>query len=400
MLREIKKPNRDHARRLFQCLVVAIRPLYVEELAEVLAVDFEDAEGIPKLKPSWRWEDQEQALLTSCSSLITIIDTGLSRVVQFSHFSVKEFLISARLAASTQDVSRYHIVFGPAHTIMAQASLSILLGVDGLAEDNSVEISPLAKYAAEYWARHAQFEDVASRIKGMEVLFDPDKPYFATWCQLHDIDPKPSHLSVFYQFAGSKSGEATPLYYAALCGFSNIVEKLIVEHPEQVGAIGGYYWTPAVAALVGRNFHIAKLLHLNGSSVNPPGGPENTTLHSAAAYGDLEMVQVLVLDYGIDVDVRNTVDATPLIFASIFTNTTEVVRWLLDHGANPNAPVLNGSTPLHQAIFHGRMELAPILVEHGANVETKDEEGTTPLDYATDEQRDEIIKLLLEHRAE
>ena len=41
---EIKKPNRDHARRLLQCLVVAIRPLRVEELAEVLAVDFDDAE--------------------------------------------------------------------------------------------------------------------------------------------------------------------------------------------------------------------------------------------------------------------------------------------------------------------------------------------------------------------
>ncbi|KAI0261300.1 hypothetical protein BGY98DRAFT_1104476, partial [Russula aff. rugulosa BPL654] len=76
VLREIKKPNRDHARRLLQCLVVAIRPLRVEELAEVLAIDFNDAEGIPKLNASWRWEDQERALLTSCSSLIAIVGTG------------------------------------------------------------------------------------------------------------------------------------------------------------------------------------------------------------------------------------------------------------------------------------------------------------------------------------
>jgi ankyrin repeat protein len=267
---------------------------------------------------------------------------------------------------------------------MAQASLSILLGVDGLAEDNSVEISPMAKYAAEYWARHAQFEDVASRVKGMEVLFDPDKPYFATWCRLHDIDPKPSYPSVFFQFTGPselKYGETTPLYYAALCGFSNIVEKLIVEHPEQVGAIGGYYWTPAVAALAGRHFQIAQVLHRNGSSVNPPGGPENSTLHSAAAYGDLEMVQVLVLDYGIDVDVRNTVGATPLLVASSRVNTSGVVRWLLDHGADPDAQIRDGSSPLHQAIRYGMIELVGVLVEHGANVETKDEEGRTPLDY-------------------
>jgi hypothetical protein len=74
---------------------VAIRPLRVAELAEVLAVDFDDAEGIPKLNPDWRWEDQEQALLIACSSLIAIVEAGDSRVVQFSHFSVKEFLTSS-----------------------------------------------------------------------------------------------------------------------------------------------------------------------------------------------------------------------------------------------------------------------------------------------------------------
>jgi hypothetical protein len=75
ILKEIGKPNRDHARRLLQCLVVAIRPISATELAEVLAVDFDDAEGITKLKPDWQWEDEEQALITSCSSLITIVET-------------------------------------------------------------------------------------------------------------------------------------------------------------------------------------------------------------------------------------------------------------------------------------------------------------------------------------
>jgi hypothetical protein len=172
VLREIKKPNRDHARCLLQCLVVAIWPLHVEELAEVLAVDFDDAEGIPKLNPNWHWENQEQALLMSCSSLIAIIDMGSSRVVQFSHFSVKEYLTSARLATSSQDVLCYHIVLGTAHTILAQACLSILLRPDNLIEDGSIEKpSPLARYAAEYWVPHAQFEDVVSCIRGIEDLF-------------------------------------------------------------------------------------------------------------------------------------------------------------------------------------------------------------------------------------
>jgi hypothetical protein len=80
----------------------------VEELAEVLAVDFGDEGGIPKLNPNWRWEEQEQALLSSCSSLIAIVKSYKSRIVQFSHFSVKEFLTSPRLATSSGDISRCH----------------------------------------------------------------------------------------------------------------------------------------------------------------------------------------------------------------------------------------------------------------------------------------------------
>jgi len=53
MLREIRKPNQGHARRMLQCLVAAVRPLRVAELAEVLAIDF-NAEGTQKLNPDWR----------------------------------------------------------------------------------------------------------------------------------------------------------------------------------------------------------------------------------------------------------------------------------------------------------------------------------------------------------
>jgi hypothetical protein len=76
VLREIDEANQKDVYRPLQCLVVSIRPLRVEELAEVLAVDFEGADGIPKLNPDWRWEDQEEALQAACSSFIAIVDTG------------------------------------------------------------------------------------------------------------------------------------------------------------------------------------------------------------------------------------------------------------------------------------------------------------------------------------
>ena len=139
------------------------------------------------LDASWRWEDQEQALLSSCLSLIAIVHAGDSRVVQFSHFSVKEYLTSPRLSASSGDISTYHISFEPAHTILGQACLGVLLRLDsrGRGIDGNIGVnSPLAEYAARHWVDHARFANASSRLpKAMEYLFDPDKPQFAAWPQ-------------------------------------------------------------------------------------------------------------------------------------------------------------------------------------------------------------------------
>jgi hypothetical protein len=71
------------------------QPLRVSELAEALAVDFDDVECIPRLISGWRWENQEQALQIAFSSLIAIVEAGDveasdndSKVLQFSSFLV------------------------------------------------------------------------------------------------------------------------------------------------------------------------------------------------------------------------------------------------------------------------------------------------------------------------
>jgi hypothetical protein len=212
---------------------VAIRPLRVEELAEILAFDFDDIQGgIPKFRADWRWDDQEGAVLSTCSSLISVVDSDLKffgkcRVVQFSHFSVKEFLLSDRLASVTEDVSRYHILPGPAHIILAQACLGFLLHLDTPTDEETGKRFPLARYAAQHWVEHAQFEDVASHVNdGMRSLFDPDKLHLAAWVGIYDIDDHSYYTP-------------NPLYYAALCGFYDIVEHLVIGHPQLINTLGG-----------------------------------------------------------------------------------------------------------------------------------------------------------------
>ncbi|KAH8987316.1 hypothetical protein EDB92DRAFT_2016485, partial [Lactarius akahatsu] len=222
VLSQISQANQAQAHRMLQCLMVAVRPLYVEELAELLAFEFDTAQGaVPKYRADWKPHDKVHAVLSTCSSLIAIVDDNGSQVVQFSHFSVKEFLMSNRLG----DFSQYQINPSPAHTILAQACLGSLLYLDDHANKEIVKGFPLAEYAAKHWVTHAQFEDVASRVKdGMESLFDHDKPHFAAWVGIYNMDKSSD--------SESPSKVPTPLYYSSLCGFSDLVEHLATKHPQ------------------------------------------------------------------------------------------------------------------------------------------------------------------------
>ena len=390
IIREIRKPNQGPAHRLLQCLVVAVRPLRVEELAEVLALDFNTG-GMPKLNLSWRWEDQEEAVTSACSSLVMIVKDGDSRVVQFSHFSVKEFLTADRLAESTRDVSSYHIRLEAAHTSIAQACLGVLLRLDDRVDDDNIESFPLARYAAEHWPTHARVENVSSRIKeGMECLFDTDKPHFATWLWIFNEDWGRSMTTIH-----PEKPEAVPLYYAALLGFRDLAEQLIAEHPEHVSARGGFKVTPIHAAASVGQSDILSLLIQHGADVNGLGRIGQTPLFLASGNGRLEAGRFL-LNHGADIDARNKYNNTALIY-TISMGNIEFARMLLERGATINARCYEDMTPLHTAALHGKSEFVQLFLEHGANVDARDKNGKTPSELTS---RPEIELLLSKHAAE
>ena len=57
----------------------------------------------------------------------------------------------------------------------------------------------------------------------------------------------------------------------------------------------------------------------------------------------------------------------------------EVVKLLVEHGANVNARCPNGDSLLLEALATGQEWIAKLLLEHGADINAKDEHGRTPL---------------------
>jgi hypothetical protein len=396
ILMEIRKPNQGHAHRLLQCLVAAVRPLRVEELAEVLAFDFKP-EGIPKLNLSWRWEDQEEAVMSACSSLVIIVKDGDSRIVQFSHFSVKEFLTANRLAEPIRDVSRYYIRLEAAHTILAQACLGVLLQLDDRV-DSDIENFPLARYAAQHWPTHARFENASSRIMdGMKCLFDADEPHFAAWLWIYNEDFSTNSLTPSMPLEEPK---AVPLYYAAVLGLRDLAEHLIAEHPEQVNGRGGRQASPMHIAAEGGRADILSLLIDHGAIVDGRDAIDQTPLLRASCGGHLEAGQCL-LDRGADINARNDDNQTPL-FNAVLYGHVEFARTLLERGG---AGVINdldrffGHTPLHCAADDGSIQAARLLLEHGADFNAPNKSGKTPFEMASDCGRQDIMDLLSEYGA-
>ena len=426
-LQAIPKEKQQHAHHLFQFLITAIRPPRVQELAEMFAIKF-DPSASPNLMDSWRPRNPEEAILSTCSTLITITGIKGSRIVQFSHFSVKEFLTSGRLSTN---IRNYHITLDAAHTVLAQACLAVLLQLDEKTDKRRLATLPLASYAAQHWVDHVKREDAVLPIKeAMKQLFHPKKPYLAAWTWIHDLDPIRRRPIPALPERPPRP-RAGPLYYAVLCGFSELAKDLIVIHQENVNAKCGYYGSPLHAALYMGHLDAARVLLDNGAdenlgdqdgktplaiAVDPenleavelllkhgangdvPDGYYGLLLHGASRRGQVEVVRLL-LDHKSDINARGSANRTPLHMASEGGHS-EVVKLLLGRGAHVNAQSTAHDTPLHRASRYGYLDVVRILLEYGANVQVRGGGDWTPLQVARSSGHTEVVQLLIEHGAQ
>ena len=403
-LEEIDEQNWEYAHRLFQCVAAASRPLRANELAEILAIDFE-AGSTPTLLVDWRPEDPVHTVLSVCSSLLTIVESELSDVngppaspvIQFAHFSVKEYLMSARLAKAKNSISQFHISMTAAHTVFAQACLGVLLHIDEDVTIDNLEDFPLVKYAAENLVGHTQIENVSSMVQdGMKILFDPNRRHLSLWVWIYDPE-KP------WRMRSKRPGEAraTPLHYAAFCGMYDIAAFLIVDHSQDVNARTFVNEdTPLHVASSCGHVDIARLLLEHGADETAQNEDEHTPLQTSSARGHMDVARVL-LDYGADANAQDKYKRTPLHLASERrTGHVDVARVLLNRGADTEAQDHNERTPLHLASENGHMDVARVLLDHGADQKAHDMNIWTPLHMASDCGHVDVARLLLDHGAD
>lgn len=114
----------------------------------------------------------------------------------------------------------------------------------------------------------------------------------------------------------------------------------------------------------------------------------------AAFFGHRGIVEFL-LKNGADVSLaaRNAQKVTAL-HAGASRGDAEIVKMLLEAGADANARQHGGFVPLHSAAANGNAPVVVLLLLHGARADAKTDDGKTPADMAAERGHKDLAEKL------
>lgn len=106
----------------------------------------------------------------------------------------------------------------------------------------------------------------------------------------------------------------------------------------------------------------------------------------------------LLTKSGVDINLENDMDCTPLLFAT-FQKDTSLIRILCKLGADPNKPTSTEVPPIVYAIQDHSFSTVKALVEGGANINYKLIDGNSPFYIAVRSNNDRIAEYFLQKKA-
>lgn len=127
-----------------------------------------------------------------------------------------------------------------------------------------------------------------------------------------------------------------------------------------------------------------------------PSSQVQKKLWDAAKSGDVEAARKAIVD-GADINAldtrRSRSGRRPLNWAAYYNNI-EVLKLLLEKGADINTANLTGFTPIHHAVENNAKESVIILIEAGADINIPNKRGIKPIDTAKEKGYESMVKLL------
>lgn len=329
--------------------------------------------------------------------------------IRLAHFTVKEYLMSKRIANGPAKC--FSFTETDAHLHIAHSSLAYYLHCVNLLGQGEEDFSDheLRTYAFENWMLHlemvplelwsADVGQLAARalaIRSESVYtileFEAD-----TICDLTGLE-----VDLWLR----NEVLTRPHIYTALRGYVNLTDMLLSGGPGTNPYLTQEDIDLALhGAALGGSTAVAQLLISKGADCNSNNGPTGGALLAAAYRGHIAIVELL-LDRGANIDAQHGGWGTALQ-AAASRDHLDVVQLLVGRGSNINASVNEAGCAMTSAVATdsgGGIECLRFLLDNGADVNMQCPTRGAALHHAaahmSHSENRQCIRLLLERGAD
>lgn len=188
------------------------------------------------------------------------------------------------------------------------------------------------------------------------------------------------------------------LHAAAQRGLLEIC-YILIQAGAQIDAKDKDLRTPLLDAIANNHTEVAHYLVQNGACVYHAEDDGYTGLHHAAKQGNLEIVKMLLETGQVDVNAQDSGGWTPIIWAAEHKHV-EVIKALLNRGADVTINDKELNVCLHWAAYAGNVDIAELVLNAGCSLISVNVHGDTPLHIAAREGYLECVTLFLSRGAD
>ncbi|KAJ7487896.1 ankyrin repeat-containing domain protein [Mycena latifolia] len=413
-----------YAEAVLRWLIFSATPLTLEQLADTVAFDFSDrSEYI--YKPNRR--QGNIAMIPQWFEGLVVVDGD--QILSLAHSSVRDYVLSVQFTAKFGCDLRASL----SHTFIAETCICYLLHCSKHSlDDDTLPNYPLAGYTAQFWCHHLlRAHDRTRLFPGAMCLLEERSGYSALrWLHLKFtpwlISASPLHLCCQEGYIEGARGllatnvdinlqsdEGSPLKIASNYGYIKIV-RLLLDSGADVHADREEFGTPLWSAAGEGHKETVRLLLENGADGTRPrvlqaasrgasprilgAGKEDDGAGQKTSISCRTEIVRLLLNHGADVNATGGEYGSALQAASELGHI-EIVHFLLDNGADAKAKGGKYGSALQAASRSGYMEIMRLLLQNGADVNAKGGEYGSALQAASLQGNTDAVLLLLENNA-
>jgi ankyrin repeat protein len=394
------------ADRAFLAIMSSWRPLTPDELLVVVTHDANSEFGLPV-------DITIKSVLDACQNLVVVTkpiendsntrEKQPPRICRFSHLSVQEYIEENRWTRAQ------------AHEFLTQICIQALLnpakvpndiGLKAARSPNSLDakIKPESpyntwekgRYVDGWWIHVSNWSE--TRANNQKAVADlvlrfmgspfNSSPQYRRWLE---STKNVTSVTVRYFTPAKIYAKCSPASEALGGALLFDIKDALLRWIEsgEVGPNDSYKKIPFLTFCAQHgNFQLCRELVLRGATINISGGPP-----IVAASRSLEIVRLLV-ENGAEVNIK-TREGSSALGSAINYQATGVVKYLLDHGADINSRRDDGLSIVTATVVASNNEIAQLLLERVSQFESQNGNDGAMLELAIRHGNLDTLRLLL-----